>query len=56
VWDDKEDLSMYDEVLEGRGQPQVLTVDLLDLAHEFVLHTMELMAIWFKYVSKPQNL
>jgi hypothetical protein len=44
---------MYDEVLKGGGQPQVFTIDLLDMAHEFVLHHVDLMAIWRKYVSKP---
>jgi hypothetical protein len=49
VWDDKKDPSIF----EGGGQPQVLTIDLLDMAHEFVLHNVTLMAIWCKYVSKP---
>ncbi len=50
------DPSMYDEVLEGRGQPQILIADLQDMAHKFVLHNVELMAIWCKYVSNPPKL
>jgi hypothetical protein len=47
---------MCDEVLEGRGQPQILIADLQDMAHKFVLHNVELMAIWCKYVSNPPKL
>jgi len=47
---------MYDEVFEGRGQPQILTANLQDMAHKFVLHNVKLMAIWCKYISKPPKL
>jgi hypothetical protein len=47
---------MYDEVLEGKGRPQIPSLDLQVMAHKFVLHIVELMAIWCKYVSKPPKL
>jgi len=47
VWDDKEDLSMFDEVLEGGGRSQIMIhIDLWDMAHSFVLQNVGLMATW----------
>jgi hypothetical protein len=47
VWDDKEDPSMFDEVLEGGGHPQIMThVNLWDIAPYFVLQNAGLMATW----------
>jgi hypothetical protein len=46
VWDDKEDPTMIDEVLEGSGQPWFMTTNLRDMAHSFVLQNVELMATW----------
>lgn len=37
VWDDKEDPSMYDEILEGNDRPRYLTPNLRGWIHEFVL-------------------
>lgn len=37
VWDDKEEPTMVDEILEGKGKPRELSEDLRDLMHEFVL-------------------
>ncbi len=47
VWDDKKDPSMFGEVLEGGGHPQIMTkVDLWDMACSFVLQNVGLMATW----------
>ncbi len=46
VWDDKEDPSMFDEVLEGGGCPQIMTTNLRDMVHSFVLQNVGLMATW----------
>jgi hypothetical protein len=46
VWDDKEDTTMIDEVLEGNGHAQKLNANLHDMAHSFVLQNIELMASW----------
>jgi hypothetical protein len=46
VWDDKEDPSMFDEVLEGGGCQQIMTIDLWDMAHYFVLQNVGLIATW----------
>jgi hypothetical protein len=46
VWDDKEDPTMIDEVLEGGGWPQFMISNLRDMAHSFVLQNVELMATW----------
>jgi hypothetical protein len=37
VWDDKEEPSMVDEILEGKGKPKLLSEDLRSAMHEFVL-------------------
>ena len=37
VWDDKEDPSMYDEILEGDKRPPYLTTNLRKWIHEFVV-------------------
>ncbi len=39
-WDDKEDPTMHDEILEGNGHPCRLNVDLKAWAHTFVLHNV----------------
>lgn len=36
VWDDKEDPTMIDEILEGKGKPRVLSEQLRDWMHAFV--------------------
>ncbi len=46
VWDDKEKPHMNDEMLEGNGWPQIITTDLHDMAHSFVLQNVELMSPW----------
>jgi hypothetical protein len=38
VWDDKEELTMHDEILEGCGCLRRLVFDLEGQAHSFVLH------------------
>jgi len=37
VWDDKEEPTMVDEILEGKGKPRQLSEDLRDAMHAFVL-------------------
>lgn len=37
VWDDKEEPSMVDEILEGKGKPKVLSEELRAAIHEFFL-------------------
>ncbi len=44
MWDDKENPSMFDEVFEGDGCPQIMSIELRDMAHSFVLQNVELMA------------
>ncbi len=40
VWDDKEELTMHDEVLEGNGCLHKLSVDLRAWAHTFILYNV----------------
>jgi len=40
VWDDKEEPTMHDEVLEGNGCPHKQSVDLRAWAHTFILHNV----------------
>jgi hypothetical protein len=51
VWDEKEDQCMVDEVVEGNGHPQKLSVNLWNMAHFFVLQNVELMAPWCLYAT-----
>jgi hypothetical protein len=37
VWDDKEELSMVDEILDGKGKPKLLSEELRNAMHDFVL-------------------
>ena len=37
VWDDKEEPTMVDEILEGKGKPRELSEDLRNAMHQFVL-------------------
>ena len=37
VWDDKEEPTMVDEILEGKGKPKLLSEALRNAMHEFVL-------------------
>jgi hypothetical protein len=37
VWDDKEEPSMVDEILQGKGKPKILSEELRSVMHEFVL-------------------
>ncbi len=46
VWDDKEDLTMVDEVLEGGGHPWLMDANFRDMVYSFVLHNVKLMATW----------
>ena len=38
VWDDKEDPTMNDEILEGKGRKRTLTAELRGWIHSFVLN------------------
>jgi hypothetical protein len=44
VWDDKEDPTMNDEVVEGKGRQRTLTAKLRRWIHEFVLNNAESLA------------
>ncbi len=46
VWDNKEDLTMVDEVFEGGGHPRLMDVKFQNTAYSFVLHNVKLMATW----------
>lgn len=46
VWDDKEDPSMYDEILEGSGRTRRLSPDLEQWIHEFVLNNAAPLEDW----------
>jgi hypothetical protein len=46
VWDDKENLTMVNEILEGGGHPLLMDADFQDMAYSFVLHNVKLMATW----------
>lgn len=37
VWDDKEELTMIDEILEGKGKPRQLSKELRNAMHKFVI-------------------
>jgi len=37
VWDDKEEPTMVDEILEGKGKPKELSDEFRTAMHEFVL-------------------
>lgn len=37
IWDDKEEPTMVDEILEGKGKPKILSEELRSTMHAFVL-------------------
>ena len=43
VWDDKEDPSMNDEILEGKGKPQMLSNQLRQWLYDFVCDNAEIL-------------
>ncbi len=47
VWDDKEDLTMVDEVFDRGGHPQLMDVKFQNMTYSFVLHNVKLMATWW---------
>ena len=46
VWDDKEDPSMYDEILEGSERARRLSPDLQHWIHEFVVNNAAPLEDW----------
>ena len=46
VWDDKEDPTMNDEILEGVGRPRILTPKIRDWIHEFVVNNVAPLEPW----------
>ena len=40
IWDDKEEPSMVDEILEGKGKPKLLSEELWSAMHAFVLDNL----------------
>ena len=45
-WDDKEDPTMNDEILEGIQRPKILTPELHDWIHEFVVNNVAPLDSW----------
>ena len=43
VWDDKEEPSMNDEVLQGKGRRRLLSPELQQWIHEFVINNAEIL-------------
>jgi hypothetical protein len=43
VWDAKEEYGDVEEVLEGVGKPYLMTVELCDVAHQYVLRNIFVM-------------
>jgi hypothetical protein len=43
VWDPEEEYGDVEEVLEGAGIPYIMTVELRDIAHQYVLHNISAM-------------
>ncbi len=48
MWDDKEEPTMHDEILEGNGHPRKLSTDLKTWAHTFVVHDVIAIEPWRK--------
>lgn len=46
MWDEKEDACMNDNVLEGSGHAWIMSVNLCDITHSFLLQNVELMSTW----------
>lgn len=46
IWDDMEDPRMYDEILEGNGRRRILTHELRQWIHEFVLNNADILEIY----------
>jgi hypothetical protein len=46
VWDDKEDPTMNDEILEGVGRSRILTPKIRDWIHEFVVNNVAPLESW----------
>ena len=49
VWDDEEDPRMNDEFLEGKGRWRILTVELEQWIHDFVLNNAEILQDYREY-------
>jgi hypothetical protein len=48
VWDDKEEPTMHDEILEGNGCLHRYSVNMQSWAHTFVLHNAATIEPWHK--------
>jgi hypothetical protein len=46
VWDDKEDPTMNDKILEGVGRPRILIPKIRDWIHEFVVNNVAPLELW----------
>ena len=55
VWDDKEEPSTNDEVLQGKGRRRVLSPQLQQWIHEFVLNNAEILEDYRKYAPKQYD-
>ena len=55
VWDDKEEPSMNDEVLQGKGRRRILSPELQQWIHEFVLNNAEILQDYREYAPKQYD-
>ena len=46
IWDDKDDITMNDKILEGVGRPRILTPKIRDWIHKFVLNNVVPLESW----------
>jgi hypothetical protein len=49
VWDDKQDPTMHNKVLEGNGHPHRMSVTIKWWTHTFVLHNTSTIDAWHKW-------
>jgi len=48
VWDDKKKPHVNDKMLERNGWPQIMTADLRDMVHSFVLQNVKSISPWHR--------
>jgi len=56
VWDDKEEPTMVDEILEGKGKPKQLTESLRNAMHDFVLNNASHLEPYREYVNVKSSI
>ena len=55
VWDDKEEPSTNDEVLQGKGRRRILSTKLQQWIHEFVCNNAEILQDYREYALVQYN-